>query len=68
MARASARAAATVVLPVPPLPLTTWSLLTSSSVTIRRPRQSGCCGQGGAISATWPVERALGRQRIQSAP
>ena len=29
VARASASAAATVVLPVPPLPLTTWSLLTS---------------------------------------
>ncbi|CAM5318868.1 hypothetical protein SMICM304S_08531 [Streptomyces microflavus] len=45
VARASARAAATVVLPVPPLPLTTWNLLTYSSLTSPAPgyaRDLGC--------------------------
>src|SRR4051794_28187576 len=44
----SARAAATVVFPVPPLPLTTWSLLTSSSLTSPRPCYAGGCGQRGS--------------------
>ncbi|CAM5718453.1 hypothetical protein SCALM49S_05674 [Streptomyces californicus] len=37
VARASARAAATGPQPVPPLPLTTWNLLTYSSLTSQAP-------------------------------
>ena len=45
VARASASAAATVVLPVPPLPLTTWSLLTPASLTSRPRATQEAAGQ-----------------------
>src|SRR5690349_621096 len=47
-ARASASAAATVVLPVPPLPLTTWNLLTYSSLTSRTAAYARGCACPGS--------------------